>query len=89
MSMRELKYVNDQLQYGYKEDQLWEIMHAVGGYNSNTINAEKYSKYIARKVERRNITREKGMKETLWEKVWSSTEINKLLSFKTQDLFFI
>jgi hypothetical protein len=43
------------LGYGYNEDQLWEIIHVVGGYNSDTISWEKFNKYIQRKVSRRKL----------------------------------
>jgi uncharacterized tellurite resistance protein B-like protein len=50
-----LKHINEQLKYGYNEDQLWEIIHAVGGYNAETITFEKFNAYIKRKVERRRL----------------------------------
>lgn len=55
LNITDLKYINDQLKYGYSEDQLWEIIHAVGGYNAETISWEKFNNYIKRKVERRRL----------------------------------
>ena len=41
-----MRYINDQFKYGFNDDQLTEIIHAVGGYNATTISFEKFSKYI-------------------------------------------
>jgi hypothetical protein len=38
LNITDLKYINEQLKYGYNEDQLWEIIHSVGGYNTDTIS---------------------------------------------------
>lgn len=50
LNISDLKFINEQLKYGYIEDQLWEIIHAVGGYNADTISWDKFNAYIKRKV---------------------------------------
>ncbi len=32
-----MRYINDQFKYGFTDEQLIEIIHAVGGYNADTI----------------------------------------------------
>ena len=53
--MDELRYVNDQFKYGFTDEQLVDIIHAVGGYNADTITFEKFSRYIEKKVARRKV----------------------------------
>jgi Ca2+-binding EF-hand superfamily protein len=50
LSIDELKYINDSFKYGFTEEQLWETIHAVGGFNAETITFERFSKYIQKKV---------------------------------------
>jgi Ca2+-binding EF-hand superfamily protein len=55
LTLADLRYINEQLKYGYSDDQLIEVIHAVGGYNAETITYEKFNSYIKRKVERRRL----------------------------------
>lgn len=55
LTIEELKYVNNQFKYGYNDEQLWEVIHAVGGFNAETITFEKFSKYIQKKVAARKL----------------------------------
>jgi hypothetical protein len=55
LNITDLKFINEQLKYGYNEDQLWEIIHSVGGYNADTISYEKFNSYVRRITERRKI----------------------------------
>jgi Ca2+-binding EF-hand superfamily protein len=48
-----MKEINDKLGYGYSETELLDILHAVGGYNHETITFEKFNSYIRRKVVKR------------------------------------
>jgi hypothetical protein len=50
-----LKYVNDQFKYGFSEEQLLNIIHAVGGYNADSITFDKFSKYISKRVAQKKI----------------------------------
>jgi uncharacterized tellurite resistance protein B-like protein len=50
-----LRRINEQLKYGYTDDQLVEIIKAIGGFNSETITWEKFNKFIQRKVDRRRL----------------------------------
>lgn len=56
LTIEELKYINAQFNYGYNEEQLWEVIHAVGGYNAETITFEKFTKYIQKKLAARKIS---------------------------------
>jgi uncharacterized tellurite resistance protein B-like protein len=44
--------MSDQLKYGYSEEQLVEIIKAIGGYTAETITFEKFNSYIKRKTSR-------------------------------------
>lgn len=55
MDLNDLRYINEQLKYGYNDDQLVEIIHSVGGYGAETVSWEKFNKFIQRKVERRRL----------------------------------
>ena len=50
LSIVELKFMNEQLKYGYSETQLWDIIRAVGGYSAETISFEKFNAYVKRKI---------------------------------------
>jgi Ca2+-binding EF-hand superfamily protein len=56
LDLNDLRYINEQLKYGYSDDQLVEIIHSVGGYGVETITWEKFNKFIQRKVDRRRLT---------------------------------
>ena len=55
LDLNDLRYINDQLKYGYNEDQLVDIIHSVGGYGAETITWEKFNKFIQKKVDRRRV----------------------------------
>jgi Ca2+-binding EF-hand superfamily protein len=55
LDFKDLRYINDQLKYGYDEQQLLDIIHAVGGYNAETISFEKFNSYIKRKVDKKKL----------------------------------
>ena len=55
LTIDELKYVNDSFKYGFSEEQLWEIIHPVGGFNAETITFERFSKYIQKKLASRKL----------------------------------
>ena len=50
LDLNDLRYINDQLKYGYSDDQLIEIVHSVGGFGAETISWDKFNKFIERKV---------------------------------------
>ena len=37
LSFDDLKYISDQFGYGYDDEQLWEVIHTVGGYGAENI----------------------------------------------------
>ena len=53
LDFEDMKFVNEQLRYGFKDDQLKDIITSVGGSNATTITADKFNRYIAKKVEHR------------------------------------
>lgn len=55
LDLNDLRYINEQLKYGYNDDQLVEIIHSVGGYGAETVTWEKFNKFIQRKVEKRRL----------------------------------
>jgi Ca2+-binding EF-hand superfamily protein len=55
LDLHDLRYISDQLKYGYSDEQLIEIIHSVGGYGAETITWEKFNKFIQRKVDRRRL----------------------------------
>lgn len=55
LDLNDLRYINEQLKYGYNDDQLVEIIHSVGGFGAETISWDKFNKFIQRKVDRRRI----------------------------------
>ncbi len=55
LDLNDLRYINEQLKYGYSDDQLVEIIHSVGGYGAETVTWEKFNKFIQRKVDRRRL----------------------------------
>jgi Ca2+-binding EF-hand superfamily protein len=55
LTIDELRYINDQFKYGYSDEQLWEIIHAVGGFNAETITFERFNKFINKKLSSRKL----------------------------------
>jgi len=55
LDLNDLRYINEQLKYGYSDEQLVEIIHSVGGYGAEIISWEKFNKFIQRKVDRRRL----------------------------------
>ena len=55
LDLNDLRYINEQLKYGYSDDQLVEIIHSVGGFGAETISWDKFNKFIERKVNRRRL----------------------------------
>ena len=55
LNMDDLRYINDQLKYGFNDDQLIDIIHTVGGYGSETITWEKFNKFIDKKITKRKL----------------------------------
>ena len=48
-----MKELNDKLNYGFTEVELLDIIHAVGGYNNESISYEKFNTHVRRKLNRR------------------------------------
>ena len=55
LDLNDLRYINDQLKYGYSDEQLLDIVHTVGGYGAETITWEKFNKFIDKKLTKRKM----------------------------------
>lgn len=55
IDFKDMKEINDKLNYGFSEVEIVEIMHAVGGYNNESISFEKFNSHIKRKVLKRKL----------------------------------
>ena len=50
-----MQYINEQLKYGYTEEQLVDIIHSVGGYGADTITADKFNRFIERRIAKKRL----------------------------------
>ena len=50
-----MQYINEQLKYGYNEDQLKEMIHSVAGYGADTVTEDRYNRFIGKKIAARKI----------------------------------
>jgi len=48
-----MRYLNEQLKYGYTEEQLEELIKSVGGFGHDTVTYDRYAKVIEKKVRAR------------------------------------
>ena len=55
LDINDLRYISEQLKYGYDEEQLVELIHTVGGYGAETVTWEKFNKFISKKIDRRRV----------------------------------
>jgi uncharacterized tellurite resistance protein B-like protein len=55
LNLHDLRYINEQLKYGYDDEQLEALIHSVGGFGTETISWDKFNKFIQRKVDRRRM----------------------------------
>ena len=55
LDINDLRYISEQLKYGYDDDQLVEIIHTVGGYGAETVSWEKFNKFIEKKLAKRKM----------------------------------
>ena len=50
-----MRYVCEQLGYGYSDEQLDELIHSVGGFGASTITSDKFNKFIEKKITKRKL----------------------------------
>ena len=53
LDINDLRYINEQLHYGYTEEQLEDLIKSVGGFGADTITADRYSKILEKRVKNR------------------------------------
>ncbi|MCB0368289.1 MAG: hypothetical protein KDD45_02330 [Bdellovibrionales bacterium] len=53
LDINDLRYISEQLKYGYDEEQLVELIHTVGGFGAETISYDKFNRYIEKKLAKR------------------------------------
>ena len=53
ITFKDMKEINDKLNYGFSELELVDIIHAVGGYNNEAITFDKFNSHVKRKLARR------------------------------------
>lgn len=44
-----MRFISDQLGYGYSDEKLWELIHLVGGYGTETITSDRFSRFVEKK----------------------------------------
>ena len=50
LDINDLRYINEQLHYGYTEEQLQDLIKSVGGFGAETITADRYNKILEKRV---------------------------------------
>ena len=50
LDIGDLRVINKQLKYGYEDEQLWEIIHAISGFTAETIPYDKFNAYVKSKI---------------------------------------
>jgi hypothetical protein len=48
-----MRYINEQLKYGYTEDYLHDMIKNVGGFGAETITVDRYNKVIDKRIKNR------------------------------------
>jgi hypothetical protein len=51
----DLRYLNEQLRYGFKDSHLEEIIKIVGGSAATTITHDRWNKYLQRRTDKTRI----------------------------------
>jgi len=52
LDLDDLRYLNEQLRYGFKDATLEEIIKNVGGSAASTITHERWNKYLQRRTDK-------------------------------------
>lgn len=53
LDINDMRYINEQLKYGYTDEQLEELIRSVGGFGVESITGDRYNKIIDKKVRAR------------------------------------
>lgn len=53
--MTDLRYINEQLHYGFEEENLVELLHSIAGFEADTIPMHKFCRYMASRVAKKRV----------------------------------
>jgi Ca2+-binding EF-hand superfamily protein len=53
LDINDMKYINEQLKYGYTEEELEDLIRSVGGFGAENISKDRYCKIIEKRVKAR------------------------------------
>ena len=55
LDINDLRYISEQLKYGYGDEELVDLIHTVGGYGAETVTWERFNKFIEKKINKRKL----------------------------------
>lgn len=55
LDIDDMRYISQQLGYNYSDDQLADLIHSVGGYGASTISADRFNRFIEKKISKRRV----------------------------------
>ena len=55
LDMNDMRYISEQLGYNYSDEQLQDLIHSVGGYGAETISADRFNRFIEKKISKRRV----------------------------------
>ena len=53
LDINDMRYINDQLKYGYDDDRIVDVIKTVGGFGAETVTVERYNRVIDKKIKSR------------------------------------
>jgi Ca2+-binding EF-hand superfamily protein len=53
LDLTDLRYINEQLHYGFDEQHLVDLLHAIAGFEADSIPMHKFCRYMASRVAKR------------------------------------
>lgn len=53
LDINDMRYLNEQLKYGYTEEQLQDLIKSVGGFGADSIAWDRYNKVLEKRVRSR------------------------------------
>ena len=55
LDINDMRYISEQLGYNYADEQLQDLIHSVGGYGAETISADRFNRFIEKKIAKRRV----------------------------------